>query len=333
MAAVGDGSGWGLEVTYLHQAAPLGLAHCVLIARDFLGDDDFVMYLGDNLSARASSTFVDRFEAERRASRQPDPRPAADRRPRRPDPAGPGPRPAALRRGRARRDGPGRPAGREAGRCPPSDLALVGVYLFDRTDPRRRAGHPAVGPGRARDHRRHPVADRRRPRGSQRPARGLVDRHRQADPAPRGQPAGAGDHRAPDRRRASTAIRAGRRPGGGRAGGDRSSGSHVRGPAIIGARTRIVDSFIGPFTAVDHDCAVEHTEIEHSVILAGSRVVDAGRLEDSPPRQGGRGDPYPAPSPGHPADGGRPLPDRPLLRAGTARGARSARAQPLPSPP
>jgi glucose-1-phosphate thymidylyltransferase len=56
--------------------------------------------------------------------------------------------------------------------------------------------------------------------------------------------------------------------------------SHIRGPAIIGEGTRIVDSFIGPFTAVDHDCVVEHSEIEHSVILAGSRVTDAGRLED-----------------------------------------------------
>jgi glucose-1-phosphate thymidylyltransferase len=46
--AVGDGSAFGLDVTYLPQEAPLGLAHAVLIAREFLSNEDFVMYLGDN---------------------------------------------------------------------------------------------------------------------------------------------------------------------------------------------------------------------------------------------------------------------------------------------
>ncbi|HSS10325.1 MAG TPA: glucose-1-phosphate thymidylyltransferase, partial [Acidimicrobiales bacterium] len=57
--------------------------------------------------------------------------------------------------------------------------------------------------------------------------------------------------------------------------------SHIRGPVIIGRRTRVVDSFIGPFSAIDDDCEILHSEIEHSVILSRSRVKGAGRLEDS----------------------------------------------------
>src|SRR6188472_4351890 len=65
IAAVGDGSAFGVRVTYIPQEAPLGLAHCVLIAREFLGDDDFVMYLGDNLLQQGLVGFVDRFQRER----------------------------------------------------------------------------------------------------------------------------------------------------------------------------------------------------------------------------------------------------------------------------
>ena len=64
-AAVGDGSKFGARITYIPQDAPLGLAHCVLIARDFLGDDDFVMYLGDNMLQQGLSEFVSGFESAR----------------------------------------------------------------------------------------------------------------------------------------------------------------------------------------------------------------------------------------------------------------------------
>ncbi len=62
-AACGDGSRWGVQLTYLPQEQPLGLAHCLRIARDFLGDDDFVMYLGDNLLEEDLAGFAARFEA------------------------------------------------------------------------------------------------------------------------------------------------------------------------------------------------------------------------------------------------------------------------------
>ena len=67
-AAVGDGSRWGVRVTFIPQESPLGLAHCVLIANDFLGDDDFIMYLGDNMLQQGLTEFVERFEKARGAA-------------------------------------------------------------------------------------------------------------------------------------------------------------------------------------------------------------------------------------------------------------------------
>jgi glucose-1-phosphate thymidylyltransferase len=131
-AAVGDGSSFGVEITWLPQDEPLGLAHCVLIAREFLGDDDFVMYLGDNMLEQGLVEFVERFEADRARSLVPTledtTQPAAtaqillakvDN-------------PSAFGVAELSDDG-------EVVRLvekpsePPSDLALVGVYLFDAT--------------------------------------------------------------------------------------------------------------------------------------------------------------------------------------------------------
>jgi glucose-1-phosphate thymidylyltransferase len=122
VAAVGDGGRFGVRVTYIPQDAPLGLAHCVLIARDYLGDDDFVMYLGDNLLQQGLTEFVTRFEQARAAEHD---------------------RPPVAQILLAQVDDPRQfgvaevDADGDVVRLvekpadPPSDLALVGVYLFD----------------------------------------------------------------------------------------------------------------------------------------------------------------------------------------------------------
>jgi glucose-1-phosphate thymidylyltransferase len=275
--AVGDGSNWGLDVTYIPQDAPLGLAHCVLIAREFLGDDDFVMYLGDNLIRQGVKGFVDRFEAERRRASAPTLAgtvvaiAAQILLARVPDP---------QRFGVAELDGNGQVVRLvEKPVDPPSDLALVGVYLFDRTI---HEAVRAIAPSARHEleitdaiqwlvDNGHPVraevlqgwwidtgkltplleANRLILETLERRIDGTVDDESQVD--------------------GRVVLEA----------GAVIERSHVRGPAIIGARTRIVDSFIGPFTAIDRDCEIIHSEIEHSVILARSRVADAGRLEDS----------------------------------------------------
>ena len=63
-AAVGDGSRWGVRVEYIEQDAPRGLAHAVKISRDYIGDEPFVMYLGDNLLNKGITQFVREFDRQ-----------------------------------------------------------------------------------------------------------------------------------------------------------------------------------------------------------------------------------------------------------------------------
>ncbi|MBO0728839.1 MAG: glucose-1-phosphate thymidylyltransferase [Acidimicrobiaceae bacterium] len=262
-AAVGDGSRFGVKVTYIPQEAPLGLAHCVLVARDFLGDDDFVMYLGDNLLEQNMRHFVDRFTrgdavAQILLKRVPDPH----------------------QFGVAELDEDGSVIRLvEKPTRPVSDLALVGVYLFDASVHDAVASITPSGRGeleitdaiqwlvdrglRVRSEvldgwwidtgKLTPLleANRLLLESIERRIDGDVDEHSELD--------------------GRVVVEA----------GARVVRSRVRGPVAIGAGTVITDSFIGPFSAIGAGCVIDHSEVEHSVLLERSRVIHAGRLEDS----------------------------------------------------
>ncbi len=268
MAAIGDGSQFGAQVTYIPQDAPLGLAHCVLIARDFLGDDDFVMYLGDNLLEQDLAAFVSAFEGARASDRPPAAQILLKRVP---DP---------HRFGIATLDANGNVVELvEKPADPPSDLALVGVYLFDREIHEAvRAIEPSPrGELEITDAIQWLITNGRRVRtelltgwwidtGKLTP---LLEANRLILETLDRSISGSVDEGS--RIDGRVVVQA----------GAEIVRSTVRGPAIIGEGTRIVDSYIGPFTAVYHDCLVDGSEVEHSVVLEHSRIVEAGRLIDS----------------------------------------------------
>jgi glucose-1-phosphate thymidylyltransferase len=260
--AVGDGSNFGLEVTFIVQDEPLGLAHAVLTARDYLGESPFVMYLGDNLLQGGIVELVEAFKAG-----EPDAlillTPV-------PDPENYGV--AELEGERVIRlvEKPPNPA---------TDLALVGVYMFT----------PAI----------HDAAEAIEPSGRGEleitdAIQHLVNRGMRVEPhIVRGWWKDTG--RLDDMLEANRLIldnletsvegelvdsqadgRVVIEPGA------RLERSTVRGPAVIGAGAELVDAYVGPYTAVGESCVIRNAEVEHSILLAGASVEDLdGRMESS----------------------------------------------------
>ena len=189
--AAGDGSQFGVRITYIVQDEPAGLAHAVLTAEPFLGEDPFVMYLGDNLLQGGMRDLVRNFrentpEALILLTPVPDPE----------------------NYGVAELDGAGavRAAGREAQGAGHRPRARRRLHVH-AAHPRRRARDQALAARRAGDHRRDPVARRLRPpRRAAHRAR-LVEGHGPPRRHARGQPADPRDDRAQGRRRSSTTPR------------------------------------------------------------------------------------------------------------------------------
>ncbi|MDP9400375.1 MAG: glucose-1-phosphate thymidylyltransferase [Actinomycetota bacterium] len=261
-AAAGDGSQFGLRLTYIEQEAPLGLAHAVLTAQPFLGDEPFVMYLGDNLLQGGITELVDEFRAK-----------------------GPDalilltPVPDPQNYGVAELDGDRVVRLVEKPREPATDLALVGVYMF--TAAVHEAAHAITPSARGELE----ITDA---------IQHLVDGGRRVEPhVVRGWWKDTG--RLEDMLEANRLVldRLEARVEGelvasqcdGRvvvAHGARLERSTVRGPAIIGSGTRLVDAYVGPYTAIGEGCTIEGAEVEHSILLAGASVRGLqGRMESS----------------------------------------------------
>lgn len=268
MAALGDGSRFGASITFIPQDEPLGLAHCVLIAREFLDDDDFVMYLGDNLMEQDLASFVEAFEASRAGGTPPSAQILLKQVP---DP---------HRFGIATLDGDGHVVHLvEKPDDPPSDLALVGVYLFTaRVHDAVAAIEPSPrGELEITDAIQWLIDEGERVRcellsgwwidtGKLTP---LLEANRLLLEKIETSVEGTVDDTSTIEGRVVIAE------------GAIIENSTIRGPVAIGRNTRVTGSFVGPFSAVGNDCVVSHSEIEHSVIMDGSSVTDIARLEDS----------------------------------------------------
>jgi glucose-1-phosphate thymidylyltransferase len=269
-AAVGDGSRWGIEVTYIPQDAPLGLAHCVLIAADFLGDDDFVMYLGDNMLEQDLTDFVANFESARDAG-GPDAPAAQILLAHVEDP---------RQFGVADISADGHIVGLvEKPENPPSDLALVGVYLFDPTilTAVRSIQPSARGELEITDAIQWLVEQGHKVRHEV--LRGWWIDTGKKDPLLECnrlvleilEPANDGE--VDDRSTIEGRVRI--------EAGARIVNSRVRGPAVIGAGTVVENSYIGPFSSVAADCEIVDSELDHSVVLGAARIIGIHRLTDS----------------------------------------------------
>ena len=261
-AAAGDGSQFGATITYVEQDEPAGLAHAVLTAEDFLGQSPFVMYLGDNLLRDGIVELVDTFR-----SSEPDSLILLT----------PVDNPEIY--GVAELDGDRVVRLVEKPENPPSDLALVGVYMFT---PLIFEAARAIEPSErgeleitdAIDH----LIDNGKRVESQIVKGWWKDTGQLEDMLEANRLVLEDLETRVDGELIDSKVE-------GRVvieKGARLEHTVVRGPAIIGANTTITDGYVGPYTAIERDVKIVGSEIEHSIVLAGSTISNlSARMEAS----------------------------------------------------
>ncbi len=261
-AACGDGSAWGLRITYLPQDAPLGLAHAVKVSRDFLADDDFVMYLGDNLLLEGLGPFVKEFErhtpnAQIFLARVPEPE----------------------RFGVAVLEGDRVVRLVEKPKEHISDLALVGVYLFDRTVHQAIDSIQPSGRGEleitdsiqamidgGRNVRAEMVTGWWKDTGK---LEDLLEANRMMLSVMETRIDGEVD--SDSQIDGPVVVEK----------GAKVSRSVIRGPAIVGEDSLVEDSLIGPYASIYYGCTVTGSELEDSIIMERCRIADVRALAGS----------------------------------------------------
>ncbi len=261
--ACGDGGRWEVRLTYIEQEKPLGLAHAVLTAKNFIGSSKFIMYLGDNIIKGGVTEFVKEFE---RTS----------------------PNCQILlvkvsnpnQFGVAELDGDKVIKLVEKPKDPKSDLALVGVYLFDTNIFRAAESIDYSQRGELEitdaiqwlvDHqldvRSHVIKGWWKDTGR---LEDLLEANRMMCDDIETEILGLIDEDS----KIDFKVKVGR--------GSEIKNSIIRGPVIIGENTKVIDSYIGPFSAISDSCEVVKSEIEHSIVLAGSRIMEIrNRISDS----------------------------------------------------
>jgi len=261
--SVGNGSEFGAEVTYILQQQPKGLAHAVLTARDFIGNSDFVMYLGDNILRDGITDLVSYFINESKADSIILLTEVED--------------PSSY--GIAELDGNNIKSLEEKPAEPKSNLALVGVYIF--TNKIFAAANSLVPSKRGeleiteaiqtmiKDNLNveYKIVD-----GWWKDT-GSVEEMLQAnrlvlDSAKRNIIGEIIDSKVDG----NVIIED----------GAKIVNSTIRGPAIIGKNSTIIDSYVGPNTAIDKNVLIKNSEIEYSIVLAGSSIENIqDRIEAS----------------------------------------------------